>query len=139
MMRRIAVFLCLGLGLSGCAIAGDVTTGIGSGGQCRVLTDIAEQIHSDNYDPKVRGGADCTRDFAAAGLPMLGLRKPNEPDAPGLDHIIQFEAPEKIDATTVKVKLSFTCPRLCGHGEEVTAELKDGRWVITGRKQTWIS
>ncbi|HVZ28833.1 MAG TPA: hypothetical protein VG839_00465, partial [Asticcacaulis sp.] len=96
-------------------------------------------LHADNYDPKVRGGADCAVEFAAANLPMLGLRKPNEPDAPGLDHITQFEAPEKVDATTVRVKIDYTCPRLCGHGEEVTAQLRNGRWVIIDKKMTWIS
>lgn len=138
-MRRIIAFLCLTLSLSACSTAGVGVAGTGSGRQCKVVTDIAGQLRSDNYDPKVRGGADCTRDFADAGLPMLGLRKPNEPDAPGLDHITQFEAPQKIDATTVKVRISFTCPRLCGHGEEVTAELRNGRWVITDKKMTWIS
>lgn len=139
-MRRIAAFVCLSLGLSSCAAAGDVAAGIGSGGQCRVLAEIAGQLNSDNYDPKVRGGPNCTREFAAANLPMLGVRKPNDPkDAPGLDHILQFEKPERLDANTMKVKVSYTCFRLCGHGEEVTAELKDGHWEITDKKMTWIS
>lgn len=139
-MRRMAVFLCLGLGLSSCSTLAVNAADSGFGGQCRVLTDIARQLKSDNYDPKVPGGSDCTADFAAANLPMLGLRKPNGPkDAPGLDHITQFEAPQTIDADTVKVRISYTCPRLCGHGEEVTAQLKGGRWTITDTKMTWIS
>jgi hypothetical protein len=138
-MRRIAAFLCLSLGLSACSTVGVSTAGAAPDGQCRVLTDIAVQLKADNYDPKVRGGPDCTADFSTANLPMLGLRKPNQPDAPGLDHITQFEAPQMVDANTVRVRIDYTCPRLCGHGEEVTAELKGGRWLITDTKTTWIS
>ena len=108
-------------------------------GDCGIVAEIAVQLGGDNFDPKV-AGQNCRDAFEDAGLPMLGLRKPGDPDtAPGLPHILQFEAPEHLDDGNVRLRVNFTCPRLCGHGEEVIAQAQASRWVIVSRKMTWIS
>ena len=137
-----AVAIALAFAASGCSTtpAADAQTG-GSraNSDCAVVADIAGQLKGDNFDPMV-GGRDCRAEFAAAGLPMQGLRKPNDPeDAPGKPYIVRFQTPERQPDGTVRLRISFTCPRLCGHGEEVIAEPQSGRWVITKRKTTWMS
>ncbi len=111
------------------------------GGQrCKVATEIAKLVAADNYDPALDGGGNCQAEFAAAGVPMLGLKKPGDPaGAAGLDHITRLGPITRLDGSSVKVGLSYVCPRLCGHGEEIVAALKDGHWTITSRRNTWIS
>lgn len=108
--------------------------------RCKVAVDIAGAIAADNYDPALSGGGNCQAEFAAAGIPMQGLKKPGDGDgAPGLDHITRLGPITRLDGATVKVGMDYVCPRLCGHGEEITATLRDGRWVIAERKTTWVS
>ncbi len=111
------------------------------GGQrCKVATDIARAVGADNYDPALKEGGNCQAEFAAAGIPMLGLKKPGDPDgAPGLDHITRLGPITRLDGATVKVGMDYVCPRLCGHGEEIIATLRGGAWTISSRKTTWIS
>ncbi|MEI9906403.1 MAG: hypothetical protein WDN06_22745 [Asticcacaulis sp.] len=111
------------------------------GGQrCKVATDIARAVGADNYDPALKEGGNCQAEFAAAGIPMLGLKKPGDPDgAPGLDHITRLGPITRLDGATVKVGMDYVCPRLCGHGEEIIATLRLGAWTISSRKTTWIS
>lgn len=131
----ILTTLCLALPVAGCATTGDTAPGsqADAWATCRIVTDLARQIDSDNYDPKV-DGRDCTRNFAAAGLPMKGF-SPTDPDR---RHIIRFATPQKTGVNTVTVPFSDPCP-LCGHGEEADARLDNGRWTITARRHTWIS
>lgn len=110
------------------------------GARCKVATDIARAVGADNYDPALTGGGNCQKEFEAAGIPMLGLKKPGDPDGtPGLDHITRLGPITRVDGATVKVKLDYVCPRLCGHGEELTAALRGGQWTIVDRRNTWIS
>lgn len=127
--------------VSGCATAAlpPATDHTATRDDCAIVAEIATQLGGDNFDPKV-GDRNCREAFEDAGLPMLGLRQPGASDAaPGLPHILRFEAPEHLDDGNVRLRLSFTCPRLCGHGEEVVAQAQGSRWVIVSRKTTWIS
>ncbi len=108
--------------------------------RCKVATDIARAVAADNYDPALSGGGNCQTEFAAAGIPMQGLKKPGDPDGtPGLDHITRLGPIKRLDGATVKVGMDYVCPRLCGHGEDITATLRDGQWTIAERKTTWVS
>ncbi len=133
----IALFALLALApLTGCSTAAAPRAVVM---QCAVAADLAPQIKADNVDPQV-AGVDCRSTLAAANVPMLGLKKPSDPaGTPGLNHIYQFKTIDVVDANTVRVTFDYTCNVWCGHGEEATAIKRDGHWVISDRKTTWIS
>jgi len=134
MFVRLAVLSALAF-LPGCSTPGEAGAGAA---ECRVAADLAGEIQADNVNPRA-GGADCKAAFQAAGVPMLGLKKPSDKDAPGLTHEIQFKTIAFSDADHARVTLDYACNVWCGHGEEIVAEHRNGRWVIASRKQTWVS
>ncbi len=131
-----AVLTASALALSGCSTAaarGHVAL------ECAVAADLSLAMKADNVDPKA-AGKDCKAVLAAANVPMLPLKKPNDPkDAPGLTHVVQFKTVKPIDIATVRVTLDYTCNVWCGHGEEIVARKENGHWVIADRKTTWVS
>ncbi len=139
MWIRAALIASAGLAsthLTGCSTAG-ASRAVAM--QCAVAADLAPQIKADNVDPQI-AGIDCRATLAAAKVPMLGLKKPNDPaGTPGLNHIFQFKTIDVVDPNTVRVKLDYTCNVWCGHGEEITAAKRDAHWVVSDRKTTWIS
>ncbi len=131
---RLAVLSAFAL-LPGCTTPGPAQA---VAAECRVAVDLAGEMQADNVNPRA-GGADCKAAFAAAGVPMLGLKKPMDKDVPGLTHEIQFKTITFSDAGHAKVTLDYACNVWCGHGEEIIAERRNGRWEIASRKQTWVS
>ncbi len=123
------------LALAGCAPA-KAGGALDDATQCRIMVDLAGQLKADNYNPRV-GRIDCRAAFAAAGLPMHGLR--GKGDRTGPRHIVEFEPAQTVGGGTVALRLAYQCLYLCGHGEEVTAKRRSGRWTITARKTTWVS
>jgi len=134
MLIRLAVLSALAL-LSGCSTPGSAGA---VAVECQVAADLAPQIDADNVNAMVAGKS-CKAAFQAAGIPMLGLKKPADKDAPGLNHEIQFKAITFSDADHARVTFDYACNVWCGHGEEIAAERRDGRWTIVSRKQTWVS
>ena len=134
MLVRLAVLGALAF-LPGCTTPGSAGA---VAAECRVAVDLSPQIQADNVNGAV-AGKDCKAAFKAAGIAMLGLKKPADKDAPGLTHEIQFKTIIFSHADHAKVTLDYACNVWCGHGEEIIAERKNGRWTIASRKQTWIS
>ena len=106
--------------------------------ECRVAADLAGEMQADNVNPRV-GGTDCRATFRAAGVPMLGMKKPSDNDAPGLTHEIQFKTIIFSDPDHAKVTVDYACNVWCGHGEEIVSERRNDRWAIVSRKTTWVS
>ena len=131
----IVSLILTGLPVAGCSTASPQLAAL----PCAVAADLAPQLKADSIDPIV-AGTDCRATLAAAGVPMLPLKKPSDPaGTPGLNHIYQIKSVESVDADTVRVKLDYACNVWCGHGEEVTAKKQSGHWVVADRKTTWIS
>lgn len=134
MLVRLAVLSLLAF-LPGCSTPGQAGA---VAAECRVAADLAGEMQADNVNPTVAGKA-CKAAFQAAGIPMLGMKKPSDKDAPGLTHEIQFKTITFSDADHAKVTFDYACNVWCGHGEEIMAERRNGRWTIASRKQTWVS
>lgn len=134
MLVRLAVLSVLAL-LPGCSTPGSAGA---VARECQAAIDLVPQIQADNVNPMV-AGKDCKAAFKAAGVPMLGLKKPSDKDAPGLSHEIQFKAISFSDADHAKVTFDYACNVWCGHGEELVSERRNGRWTIVSRKTTWVS
>lgn len=134
MLVRLAALTALAL-LPGCTTPGSAGA---VAVECQVAADLASQIDADNVNPMVAGKG-CKAAFQAVGIPMLGLKKPADKDAPGLNHEIQFKSVELSDADHAIVTFDYACNVWCGHGEQIVSERRNGRWTIVSRKQTWVS
>lgn len=134
MLARFAVLAALAL-LPGCSTPGSAGA---VAVECQVAADLAGEIGADNVNPTVAGKS-CRAAFQAAGIPMLGLKKPADKDPSGLNHEIQFKSVELSDADHASVTFDYACNVWCGHGEQIMSERRNGRWTIVSRKQTWVS
>ena len=134
MRVRLAALSMLAL-LPGCAAPGPVSA---IAAECQVAADLAGEIQADNVNATVAGKT-CKAAFQAAGIPMLGMKKPSDKDSPGLTHEIQFKTVSFGDADHARVTLDYACNVWCGHGEEIVTERRNGRWAIVSRKTTWVS
>lgn len=115
--------------------------------QCRVLTDVAEQLASDSFvaylkpsDDSQRA-TDCTAAFKAAGIPITPFGNPNDPRVNNteVDHAWRFAAPQFTDDDAATVTVDYICRRLCGHGEKLTLKRQGSTWKIVQRETTWVS
>jgi hypothetical protein len=134
MFVRLAVVAMLAF-LPGCSTPGQAGT---VAAECQVAADLAGEMQADNVNATA-AGKNCKAAFQTAGIPMLGMKKPSDKDAPGLTHEIQFKTITLSDADHAQVTLDYACNVWCGHGEEIIAERRNGRWTIASRKQTWVS
>ena len=110
------------------------------GETCAMLADVARQVGEGPFDPDV-GSIDCQDTFKAAGLTLFPASRMNDPRV-GIatrDRGYVFKTPQFIDDTKALIPMDFVCRNLCGHGEELTVELRGGRWQITNRRTTWMS
>ena len=115
--------------------------------QCRVLTDVAEQLGSDSFiayltpiDDSQRA-TDCTAAFQAAGIPITPFGNPHDPrvNNTAVDHAWRFAAPQFTDDDAATVTVDYICRRLCGHGEKLTLKRLGSTWKIVQRETTWVS
>lgn len=112
---------------------------------CAMLVDVAKQVGEGLFDFEVRredgSKINCEKPFRAAGLSIFPISHMNDPDVAMSvqDRGYVFSEPRFTDDTEAVVPMDFICRALCGHGEEITVRLQNGRWVIIERKTTWIS
>jgi len=134
MLIRLVALSALAL-LPGCSTPGQAGA---VARECQAAADLASEIQADNVNPMV-AGRNCKAAFKTAGVPMLGLKKPSDKDAPGLNHEFQFKAISFSDADHATVTLDYACNVWCGHGEQIVSERRNDRWTIVSRKTTWVS